>query len=466
MSREDFDFINLSENIEKNTKDLLREQDSRIRRQPERRQPERRQPERPRTERPQPERPQPEHPQSEHSQGRRIENPRESEEWWEESREVERKQKRVSQQEERSGERRKPQERRRDSYDKKYENDRGENSGRRRERMGQSMGRRRKKKSSRLKRKLITLGVVVALLFGGLYLLSYSIVSKTNYEKLDMDYERPADVEKVRGVKNILLIGTDARSSDEDGRSDSMIILSINSKKNRMVMTSILRDSYVEIPGHGSNRINAAYSYGQEALLIQTIEQNFKIPIDAYAKVDFFSFIDIVDAVGGVEIDVTDEEMKWINAYLNETNELLGKEYGDGYLTQSGKITLTGKQALSYARIRYIGTDFQRTERQREILSAVAAKVKANPSSVSKLMGTVLPKITTNIPDTELSLMGMKAPMYLGYDVEQIHLPADGTWSNATINKMSVLQLDFEKNIQYFKDVVYGDGVEENQTTE
>lgn len=332
--------------------------------------------------------------------------------------------------------------------------------------MGQSMGRRRKKKSSRFKRKLITLGVVVALLFGGLYLLSYSIVSKTNYEKLDMDYERPADVEKVRGVKNILLIGTDARSSDEDGRSDSMIILSINSKKNRMVMTSILRDSYVEIPGHGSNRINAAYSYGQEALLIQTIEQNFKIPIDAYAKVDFFSFIDIVDAVGGVEIDVTDEEMKWINAYLNETNELLGKEYGDGYLTQSGKITLTGKQALSYARIRYIGTDFQRTERQREILSAVAAKVKANPSSVSKLMGTVLPKITTNIPDTELSLMGMKAPMYLGYDVEQIHLPADGTWSNATINKMSVLQLDFEKNIQYFKDVVYGDGVEENQTTE
>lgn len=466
MSREDFDFINLSENIEKNTKDLLREQDSRIRRQPERRQPERQQPERPRTERPQPERPQPEHPQSEHSQGRRIENPRESEEWWEESREVERKQKRVSQQEEGSGERRKPQERRRDSYDKKYENDRGENSGRRKERMGQSMGRRRKKKSSRLKRKLITLGVVVALLFGGLYLLSYSIVSKTNYEKLDMDYERPADVEKVRGVKNILLIGTDARSSDEDGRSDSMIILSINSKKNRMVMTSILRDSYVEIPGHGSNRINAAYSYGQEALLIQTIEQNFKIPIDAYAKVDFFSFIDIVDAVGGVEIDVTDEEMKWINAYLNETNELLGKEYGDGYLTQSGKITLTGKQALSYARIRYIGTDFQRTERQREILSAVAAKVKANPSSVSKLMGTVLPKITTNIPDTELSLMGMKAPMYLGYDVEQIHLPADGTWSNATINKMSVLQLDFEKNIQYFKDVVYGDGVEENQTTE
>lgn len=453
MSRDDFDFINLSENIEKNTEDLLREQERTVRRQPERRQPERPQPERPRTERSQPERPQPER-----SQRRTIENPRESEEWWEESREVERRQRKSSYQEERAGERRKSQER---------SNVRGENSEKRRERMGQNMGgRKRKKKSSRLKKNLITLGVIVAILFGGFYALSYSIVSKTNYEKLETDYERPSDVEKVRGVKNILLIGTDARSSEEDGRSDSMIILSINSKKKRIVMTSILRDSYVEIPGHGSNRINAAYSYGQEALLIQTIEQNFKIPIDSYAKVDFFSFIDIVDAVGGVEIDVSDEEMKWINAYLNETNELLGKEFGDGYLTQSGRITLTGKQALSYARIRYIGTDFQRTERQREILSAVADKVKTNPSSVSKLMSTVLPKITTNIPDSELSIMGMKAPLYVGYDVEQIHLPADGTWSNATINKMSVLQLDFEKNIQYFKDVVYGDGVEESQTTE
>lgn len=453
MSRDDFDFINLSENIEKNTEDLLREQERTVRRQPERRQPERPQPERPRTERSQPERPQPER-----SQRRTIENPRESEEWWEESREVERRQRKSSYQEDRAGERRKSQER---------SNVRGESSEKRRERMGQNMGgRKRKKKSSRLKKNLITLGVIVAILFGGFYALSYSIVSKTNYEKLETDYERPSDVEKVRGVKNILLIGTDARSSEEDGRSDSMIILSINSKKKRIVMTSILRDSYVEIPGHGSNRINAAYSYGQEALLIQTIEQNFKIPIDSYAKVDFFSFIDIVDAVGGVEIDVSDEEMKWINAYLNETNELLGKEFGDGYLTQSGRITLTGKQALSYARIRYIGTDFQRTERQREILSAVADKVKTNPSSVSKLMSTVLPKITTNIPDSELSIMGMKAPLYVGYDVEQIHLPADGTWSNATINKMSVLQLDFEKNIQYYKDVVYGDGVEESQTTE
>lgn len=320
------------------------------------------------------------------------------------------------------------------------------------------------KAEKKLKRKVIKFLIVIAVLFGLLYGAVYAMVGKVEYETMETDYVRPDDVEKVSGVKNILLIGTDARSSDEDGRSDSMIVLSINSKKNRIVMTSILRDSYVEIPGHGSNRINAAYSYGQEDLLIQTIEQNFKIPIDSYVKVDFFSFIDIVDAVGGVEIDVSEEEKEWVNAYLNETNELLGKEFGDGYLTSAGIQTLTGKQALSYARIRYIGTDFQRTERQREIITAVANKAKTmGPTAITKLMDSVLPNVKTNMKHSELTLFAMKSLMYVGYDMEQIHLPADGTWKNATISGMSVLQLDFEANIEAFKEAVYGDGVKKSE---
>jgi LCP family protein required for cell wall assembly len=326
-----------------------------------------------------------------------------------------------------------------------------------------SKKRKGKKKASRaekkLKRKVIKIAVVVAVLFGLVYGGVYAMVGKVDYETMETDYVRPSDVEKVSGVKNILLIGTDARSSDEDGRSDSMIVLSINTKKNRIVMTSILRDSYVEIPGHGSNRINAAYSYGQEDLLIQTIEQNFKIPIDAYVKVDFFSFIDIVDAVGGVEIDVSEEEKEWVNAYLNETNELLGKEFGDGYLTSAGVQTLSGKQALSYARIRYIGTDFQRTERQREIITAVVDKAKtAGPTAITKIMDSVMPNVKTNMKHSELTLFVMKAVTYVGYDMEQIHIPADGTWKNATISGMSVLQLDMDANIAAFKEAVYGDG--------
>ena len=326
-----------------------------------------------------------------------------------------------------------------------------------------SKKRKGKKKSSRvekrLKRKIIKLAVVVAVVFGLIYGGVYAMVGKVDYETMETNYVRPSDVKKVSGVKNILLIGTDARSSEEDGRSDSMIVLSVNTKKNRIVMTSILRDSYVEIPGHGSNRINAAYSYGQEDLLIQTIEQNFKIPIDSYVKVDFFSFIDIVDAVGGVEIDVSEEEKEWVNAYLNETNELLGKEFGDGYLTSAGVQTLTGKQALSYARIRYIGTDFQRTERQREIITAVVNKAKtAGPTAITKIMDSVMPNVKTNMKHSELTLLVMKAVTYVGFDMEQIHIPADGTWKNATISGMSVLQLDMEANIAAFKEAVYGEG--------
>lgn len=319
------------------------------------------------------------------------------------------------------------------------------------------------KAEKKLKRRIIKILLVIAILFGLAYGAVYAMVGKVEYETMETDYVRSDDVKTVSGVKNILLIGTDARSSDEDGRSDSMIVLSINSKKNRIVMTSILRDSYVEIPGHGSNRINAAYSYGQEDLLIQTIEQNFKIPIDAYVKVDFFSFIDIVDAVGGVEIDVSEEEKDWVNAYLNETNELLGAEFGDGYLSSAGVQTLTGKQALSYARIRYIGTDFQRTERQREIITAVMDKAKTmGPTAVTKLMDSILPNVKTNMKHSELTLLAMKSVMYVGYDIQQIHLPADGTWKNANISGMSVLQLDFEANIEAFKETVYGDGVEES----
>lgn len=334
----------------------------------------------------------------------------------------------------------------------------------------EEMSRKRKAKrkpsraEKRLKRKIVKIAVVVLVLFGLVYGGVYAMVGKVDYETMETDYVRPNDVETVNGVKNILLIGTDARSSDEDGRSDSMIVLSINTKKNRIVMTSILRDSYVEIPGHGSNRINAAYSYGQEDLLIQTIEQNFKIPIDAYAKVDFFSFIDIVDAVGGVEIDVSEEEKEWVNAYLNETNELLGKEFGDGYLTSAGVQTLSGKQALSYARIRYIGTDFQRTERQREIITAVIDKAKkSGPTAITKIMDSVMPNVKTNMKHSELTMLVMKAVTYVGYDMEQIHIPADGTWKNATISGMSVLQMDFDANIQVFKDVVYGEGVKESE---
>lgn len=282
-------------------------------------------------------------------------------------------------------------------------------------------------------------------------------VSKMDYQPYSTDYIRGSDVYQEKGVHNILLIGTDERRAGDTERSDTMILLSINPGTKKIIMTSILRDSYVEIPGYGKSRLNAAYQRGGAALLAQTIEQNFKVGIDYYAKVDFYSFVDIVDAVGGVMIDVDEGEMNYVNGYLNEINALLGAPAGDSYLTAPGIQLLNGKQALSYARIRYIGTDFQRTQRQREILQGVMANAKqANPKTLLTLLDTVLPQIKTDIPEHEMTTLIFKSLFYLSYDMEENRIPMDGTWWNEDVNGQEVLGIDFEANIQGIRQMIYG----------
>ena len=323
-------------------------------------------------------------------------------------------------------------------------------------------GQRGKKKSKKKKkhffRKLLVILCILILVLGGTaYGAVRYYVTKMDYQPYATDYIRGSDVYGEKGVTNILLIGTDERHTGDTERSDTMILLSINSKSRKMIMTSILRDSYVEIPGYGKSRINAAYQFGGAALLIQTIEQNFKIGIDYYAKVDFYSFVDIVDAVGGVMIDVDEGERNYVNGYLNEINALLGAPEGDGYLTSTGVQLLNGKQALSYARIRYIGTDFQRTQRQREILQGAIVNAKAaGPKAILSLLDTVLPQIVTDIPEHDMTMLILKCVFYLGYDIGENRVPMDGTWWNEDVNGQEVLGIDFEANIQGIRQVIYG----------
>src|SRR5699024_3160714 len=196
------------------------------------------------------------------------------------------------------------------------------------------------KKKKTAKWKIVLIALVITFLLAaiaavGAFILIYSNVSRTNYEPIAQS-ERSADVlAEQKGVKNILLLGTDERVSGETSRSDAIIVLSINENRKKIVMTSILRDSYVEIPGYGKNRINHAYQMGGAALMIQTIENNFKIPIDSYAKVDFFSFMGIIDKLGGVPITVTQEELGYLNGYIAEINTLQGLPVNDGQLAQA-----------------------------------------------------------------------------------------------------------------------------------
>lgn len=314
-----------------------------------------------------------------------------------------------------------------------------------------------RKKKKRRRHILLKLILVLAVLIFGIHFMIMKMVSGTNYQPYETTYVRADDVMTSPWVENILVVGTDARNPDASSRSDCMIIVSINRRYGKLVMTSILRDSYVEIPGYGQNRINAAFQYGGADLLIQTIEQNFKIGIDHYVKVDFFSFINIIDALGGVDIDVDGEEAQYVNMYLCEINNLLGVEQGDGNLTVTGMQTLSGKQALSYSRIRYIGTDFARTGRQREVMNAMMAKAKTlNPIKLLSVCNEVLPELTTDISDSELAWLLMQAPLFLAYESSECRIPADHTWSNLIAGPgMEVLQLDFAANVEILQKAIY-----------
>ena len=280
--------------------------------------------------------------------------------------------------------------------------------------------------------------------------------SKLNYSEIEDTKREPF---KEAGVKNILLIGNDSRNADEGGRSDAMILVSISSRTNSIHLTSLLRDIYVDIPGHDGNRLNAAYAYGGPELLMETLEENFDIEVNRYMLVTFQAFANLVDAVGGVDLELSNEEVQYVNGYLVEYNQLEGRAEGTDYLDSSlsGKIHLNGPQALAYCRNRYIGSDFARTERQRKV---VAAAVKNAPFALvtngSELIEGVMSNITTNLTKNELSGLMMQAPMMITYDMVSGSIPLEGTYSNANIRGMAVLEVDFEANKQYIREEIYG----------
>lgn len=315
----------------------------------------------------------------------------------------------------------------------------------------------KKKKKSKIKRFLLTILVILVLLGGLWYYLIGVFYQKMNYGELESQTNEPM---KVEGVVNILLIGNDSRTQGEDGRSDAMILLSISDATKTIHMTSLLRDMYVEIPGYKGNRLNAAYAYGGAELLMETIELNFGISVNRYMTVNFQAFANLTDAVGGVELELTNEEVIYINGYLVEYNILQGSAEGTDYLdtSLSGMVHLNGPQALAYCRNRYLGTDFGRTERQRKVLADLMKKAPgALLSNPTEVIDGFLPNLLTNLTQNEcyqLSLMAGKLAMY---DIIQNSIPLEGTYKNSSIRGMSVLEVDFGANKNYIRTEIYGD---------
>ena len=316
----------------------------------------------------------------------------------------------------------------------------------------------KKKKHHFFLKLLLILLILLALLFVYLFV----VAGNAEYKPFDPIAEDPAwnlPASREQGVFNVLLIGTDARVTDNDCRSDSIILMSVCPKQRKIYLTSILRDSYVPIPGVGMNRINMAYQYGNAKLLAETVEMNFHVRIDKYMRVDFYSFIEIIDALGGVDIDVTDEEVHWVNYYLSEINQLIGVDPDDSMITEGGHLHLNGKQALAYSRIRYIGTDFARTDRQRTVLMAVKTQVQKHPFKAIGSLWTVYGAVSTDMNRLELASYSFISPVLMFFKVEMGRIPYDGTWWNDTMGAGGeVLGLDLGANTATLRRNIYGEG--------
>ncbi len=318
----------------------------------------------------------------------------------------------------------------------------------------------RKRRGGGILLKLFT-ALILLLFAAGILLFAavYYFSSKAEYEPYpaiqeEASWNLPAAGKE--NVLNILLIGTDARTKDEDSRSDALILCSICPEKKQIVLISILRDSYTEIPGYGRNRINHAYQMGGAKLLAETIEMNFHIRIDHYVKVDFFSFVDIIDSLGGVDVEITEEEVRYLNAYLCDVNLLTGRPAEEDFLSAGGMYRLTGRQALAYSRIRYIGTDFGRTGRQRTVLQAAVRAAKRSPFRGIAALRTIMPAIVTDMTEMDLTLQAMRIPLLLGYQITEDRIPYDGTWWNDTMpNGQEVLNMDFGRTSQILRERLY-----------
>ncbi|MCQ2559034.1 MAG: LCP family protein [Oscillospiraceae bacterium] len=263
-------------------------------------------------------------------------------------------------------------------------------------------------------------------------------------------------------VMNILLLGSDTRAAGKasTGRTDSIIMLSINPDSKRIVMTSFMRDMYVKIPGYESNRINVPYLLGGAPLLEKVIESNFGLPTDRYVTVDFYCFMDIVNIFGGIDQELSAEEIRDMQRIIQEMNELTGDARGTDLLPSSsaGTYHLNGKQALAYARSRYSsGGDSGRTQRQRNVLGQLFEKAKGlNLIQLHELMEMVLPSITTDMTKGEILSLLLKSKTYLSYELVSNRVPADGTGYNTMINEASVISVDFAANRKILADLIYG----------
>lgn len=319
-------------------------------------------------------------------------------------------------------------------------------------------GKKKKNKGYRIFGKIVlVLVIILAVLLATAYWFITNKLGKM--QKVDLNEgelgisDQASD--SLSGYRNIAIFGVDSRSDDYGigNRSDCIIIASINNKTGEIKLISVYRDTYVNIEGHGLDKITHAYSYGEAPLAIKTLNENLDLNIKEFVTVNFDSVSDAVDQLGGVKLSVTSEEVKYINGYIDETSKVTGKT--SEHITQAGTYNLDGVQAVAYSRIRYTaGGDYKRTERMRTVMEAMLAKLKTKSlTQINSFADVILPKVYTNISSGDVISL---VPNIAKYNiVESIGWPYET--KGKTMDRWYGIPVTLESNVVQLHKEAFGD---------
>ena len=266
----------------------------------------------------------------------------------------------------------------------------------------------------------------------------------------------------VEGITNILLVGTDGEYIEKWNRSDSMMVVTIDSKNKDIRISSIARDTYVDIPGYSTEKLTHAYAYEGIDLLREVFKVNFNLDIDKYIAVNFVSFMDIMDELGGVEVNVEEKDIKEINKYIDACyGYYKNKDEKDKeYITKSGVQRLNGYQALAFSRIRYTDSAFARDNRHREVAESVYKEfAQKGVETYKKCAEIILNNTKTNISPMEMMNLAYTVLKINDKDIDQFQFPLEEYRNGHIINKQKgwVLEWDKEPNLEAWHKFIFGE---------
>lgn len=316
--------------------------------------------------------------------------------------------------------------------------------------------RRKKKKGTKILLVVLTL-LILAITAGITYGLStLGKLNTVDLNKENLGIDKSANKASSDKITNVVLFGID-QSEGDVGRSDAIIVATVDSKHKKLKLTSLSRDSYVNIEGHGYDKLNHAYAYGKEELAIKTINQNFGLDISEYAKVNFTELEEIIDILGGIELNIDDAEVEYVNKYTTD----LARDKGvtPQYISSSGLQTVSGMQATAYSRIRATdGGDDKRTERHRAVLTALFNKVSSlGMIKLPSVINNVLPYVQTSLSTSEILSLGTKVLTSGITDLEQERFPLSEHSKGENIDGVYYTTFDEDATREQIQKYIYED---------